>query len=409
MIRYDKHIQIALSSFLAAIMLGLMLRYTAVENLNFVYKYVVHTHSHIAMSGWVYLALITIITKLYLNNSIPKKTYRFIFGNTLVSIVGMLASFPFQGYALISIIFSTLYLIASYFYAWAFFKYTPKEIKSTNSYKLIKYAVIYLIISSIGPWGIGAVMGTLGSSSPLYHSTIYLYLHYQYNAWMLLGVIGIVVKLLEDNHIEIDKNLFRKFLISFNIGVNITYLLSILFVEPPSIIYILAIVGAAIQIGSFVYLYHTLRDGIKKAYQFIDKRIIIVLKWGFVLASIKLFMQLIGAFPDIAALIVKNKFLTIGFIHWVFLGVITMPLLVLLKHFKFIYLSKKYLIAYVLGFSLTEILIFYKPASVIFGLYVIPFQIFNVSLFLASLLLVGSITVILFSQFFKKDYSSRLD
>ena len=116
MIRYDKHIQIALSSFLAAIMLGLMLRYTAVENLNFVYKYVVHTHSHIAMSGWVYLALITIITKLYLNNSIPKKTYRFIFGNTLVSIVGMLASFPFQGYALISIIFSTLYLIASSHY-----------------------------------------------------------------------------------------------------------------------------------------------------------------------------------------------------------------------------------------------------------------------------------------------------
>lgn len=402
MLRYDKHIQIALSSFLAAAALGLLLRFTAVHYVDFIYRYVIHAHSHVAILGWVYLALITLITKYFLHDSIPKKVYRWIFGTTLVSIIGMLATFPFQGYAVLSIIFSTLFLFASYFYAWAFFKYTPKELKSNYSYKVLKYAIIYMVVSSIGPWAIGAVMATLGPTSPLYHSSIYLYLHFQYNAWMILGIIGILLRFFELNNISIDKGLFRKFLVSFHISVILTYLLSILFIKPPSIIYVLTLVGSLLQIGSFVYFYHAIIDAFKEARPLFMKNCYGLFKWGFILLIVKLVMQLMGSFPHYAEFVVNNKFLTIGFIHMVFLGVVTLPLFALLKNKKLIYLPVRNIRLYVIGFLATELMIFYLPSTIMYGLPTISPQPYNLMLFFASVILVLSIANILFSQFKKR-------
>src|SRR5690554_8049063 len=149
MIQFKKHTQIALIFFLAAALLGLLLRYFAVSSIEFEYRYVVHAHSHVALLGWIYFALITLIGHFFLKDKIPRKVYRRIFGFTMFTVIGMLASFPFTGYALFSIIFSTLFLFASYFYVWAFFKYIPKSQRNSPAYKTIKYAVIYIDRKSV--------------------------------------------------------------------------------------------------------------------------------------------------------------------------------------------------------------------------------------------------------------------
>src|SRR5690554_6374643 len=187
MIKFKKHTQVALYFFLAAAILGLLLRYFAVSSIDFEYRYVVHAHSHVALLGWIYIAFITLIGYYFLKKSIPKKTYHKIYGFTVITVIGMLASFPFQAYALFSIIFSTLFLIASYFYAWAYFQYKPEDITSSPVSKTIKFAIIYMLVSSVGPWAIGGVMATLGPESFWYRTSIYFYLHFQYNAWMILG------------------------------------------------------------------------------------------------------------------------------------------------------------------------------------------------------------------------------
>ena len=73
--------------------------------------------------------------------------------------------FPFQGYAAVSIAFSTLFLFASYWFYWFFIKYTLKDKKQLQSYRILKYALIYMLISSIGPWAVGGVIASLGSKS----------------------------------------------------------------------------------------------------------------------------------------------------------------------------------------------------------------------------------------------------
>ncbi|PKR81128.1 hypothetical protein CW751_05970 [Brumimicrobium salinarum] len=404
MIPFKKHAKIALILFLAAASLGLLLRFFAVSSIEFEYRYVVHAHSHVALLGWVYFALITLIGYFFLKSHIPKKVYRNIFAFTTITVLGMMVTFPFTGYALFSIIFSTLFLIASYFYVWAFFKYIPKEKRSTPAYTTVKYALMYMAISSIGPWTIGAVMATLGPGSVWYRTSIYFYLHFQYNAWMVLGVLGIFLKILENHDLKINQSLFKRFLITFHIGVNLTFFLSILFTKPHISVYGLSIVGALIQLLSFKYFFQFVRSKYRKIGNIFGKIPWQLLRWMFLLLFIKMLMQFLGSFPYTAALVSNNTFLTIGFLHWVFLGVVTMGLLALLNTSSLIQLNAASIRFYIFGFILTEFIIFYKPAEIILNFPTLPY--YHWLLFVASLLLFIGITAILISQRKRKNRSS---
>src|SRR5690606_35371468 len=216
MINLKKHANLALTYFLLVGLLGIFLRLFFVTPIAANFRYVVHAHSHIALLGWVYVGLTTLIYRMYFQHSPRKKTYLRIFWFTNFTIIGMLCSFPFQGYALFSITFSTLFLIASYFLAWFVFKNIPPEYRNTYSYKCIRTALWYMVISSIGPWAIGEVMATLGNSSIWYKLSIYFYLHFQYNAWFLLVLSGIVFDLLEKYRLPIDRRDFHEFFWNVN-------------------------------------------------------------------------------------------------------------------------------------------------------------------------------------------------
>ena len=67
--KYNRHIQIAILYFGIAALLGLLLRAYAVFPFGFNYKYMVHGHSHIALLGWVYVALTTMLHYLDIHAS----------------------------------------------------------------------------------------------------------------------------------------------------------------------------------------------------------------------------------------------------------------------------------------------------------------------------------------------------
>ena len=168
MINLKKHTIIALGYFLIIALLGMLMRLFPVVDIPINYRFIVHTHSHIALLGWIYTGLTTLIYKLYLSGKEIDRKYKFLFWCTQATIVGMLLTFPVEGYALSSIVFSTLFLLASYGFVWFFIKYTSEEQKKTGSYKFIRTDLWYMVISSIGPWALGLIMNTFGSTSPWY-------------------------------------------------------------------------------------------------------------------------------------------------------------------------------------------------------------------------------------------------
>ncbi|HSP12507.1 MAG TPA: hypothetical protein VLO29_08265 [Salegentibacter sp.] len=358
MIAIKKHISLALGYFFLVALLGLVLRLFYFAEVPATFRFLVHTHSHVALLGWVYVAITSFIYILFLRNAGIDKLYRGIFWFTQITIFGMLLSFPFQGYALFSIIFSTLFLIASYFFAWMVFTKTPAQFKSRFSYKCIKASLIYMVVSSIGPWALGGIMSTLGSTSVWYKLAIYFYLHFQYNAWFVLALCGIIFFIAERKNLSISPGDFNRFYIYINIGIILTFFLSVLWTQPNAILYNLAGIGAVIQMFAILKFFSILKNaGLGKVVGLFPKLLLKIAAW---VMAVKVIAQLLSALPFFADLAYKTPDFVIGYLHWVFLGLISPVLFALLHHFKMMTLSKIGFWIFFAGFLITELILFYR-------------------------------------------------
>ena len=218
-----KQSHLALGYFVLIALLGVVLRLFHIVDISLDYRNLVHTHSHIALLGWIYSGLMILIYHVFLKHQSIHQAYYRLFWLTQITVVGMLVTFPFTGYALFSILFSSLFIIASYAFARMIFKHTPSELKQTPAYKCIRIALWFMILSSIGPWALGGIMSTLGSESDWYRNAIYFYLHFQYNGWFIMALTGVFIYLLDQNKIQLPQQTFNLFYRLMNVGIILTF------------------------------------------------------------------------------------------------------------------------------------------------------------------------------------------
>ena len=394
------HINISLGYFLVVIFLGVIMRMYQVIEMDFNYKNILHIHSHIALLGWVYTALTTLIFQLFLAEKNIERSYRRLFWSTQISIIGMMVTFPFTGYALFSIIFSTYFLINSYVFLRLFLKHTSKEQKKTNSYKLIRASLWLMALSSLGPWALGGIMNTLGSTSSWYRNAIYFYLHFQYNGWFLLALIGLLFSVFERYSINVTRKSFQIFYCLFLSGIFLTFFLSVLWMNPPLFYNYLGGFGSVLQIVAFGLLLKILWKNKKNILINFSNYNFTIVKIIGVLYAAKLVLQLIGSVPYYAAKFSSNIDFIIAYLHWIFLGIVTISLFVLLKNYKLLKINKAIMLVYFLALILTESLLFYKGYVVYFSKILI--NDYYTYLFLASILFLVAITWLELLQFKKK-------
>ncbi len=394
MINTKKHTNIALGYFFLAALLGIFLRLFFVTSIPANYRFIVHTHSHIALLGWVYVALTTLIYHLYFSGTGKAPVYRRIFWFTQFTLLGMLLSFPFQGYALFSIIFSTLFLIASYFFAWFVIKHIPEHHKSTWSFRCVKAAIWYMVFSSIGPWALGGIMSTLGSTSIWYKLAIYFYLHFQYNGWFILALTGFLFYFLEKHDLMPGKKTLKKFFFLINSSILLTFFLSVLWTKPHFIYYLLAGAGAIVQVWAFFHLFRILKKRAGELKKIFSPFTGFLLKLTAVLLLAKILMQLLSGIPFFADLAFRYNDFVIGYLHWVFLGVVSIALFAFQKATNLLKVSSPVFGIYFTGFILSEILLFYRGSALWLRL---PFfgDHFTTLLIVSSLLPI-SVGIILF-------------
>lgn len=396
MINLKKHIGVALAYFLLVALMGVLLRLFFVTPVQLNFKYILHAHSHTALLGWIYLGLTTLIYKIFLSGAEKSKLYKRIFVFTNICILGMLVTFPFQGYALYSIIFSTLFLFASYWFTWFAIKNIPEHLKHRFSWKLVKASLWYLVFSSIGPWAIGGVMATLGTESIWYKTSIYFYLHFQYNGWFILALLGILFYILEEKAVVFKAEQLKSLYFLLNFAVIFTLFLSVLWFIPPKIIYVLGLIGAVAQILAFYELYMLL----KKQWSFLIKSFspqgLLLFKIAGVLLVVKVFMQFFSAFPYMADLAYRLKDFVIGYLHLVFLGIVIPLMLAFLNYFRLLNIPKSFLWFFLVAFITTEALIFYKAFAFWLGL---PFfQNYYILLAILSCLFPIAVGILFFNQ-----------
>ena len=372
-----------------AALLGVLLRYiliAPIEGLNF--RYLLHAHSHVAFLGWVFNALFAGLVFAY----VPEKAtdYRLQFWLLQIAVVGMLITFPIQGYAAASISFSTLHIFLSWWFAAKFYQDTHKiDRQNSTSLSFVRWGLIFMVVSAIGPFALGAIMAQGLSASALYNLSIYFYLHFQYNGWFSFAVFGLFFWFLENNDIPFSVVQAKNFLILMLIATIPGYALSALWTQPAAWVYVFGFIAGIAQLLAFVCLLAILIKNKKILVTSLMKPVRYLLFFTLLALLLKGMMQFASAFPAIADLAYKARNFTIGYLHIVFLGFVSVFLIAWFCQVGIVKINnrKAYvgIVLFLIGFIISELIIFLQPFFLIMGWGVLPHG--NECLFAISLLM----------------------
>lgn len=349
---------ITLLFLLIAAMFGLLMRLIHTGVAVHTYKYLLHTHSHIALLGWLYNAALIVLQYTVLKTN--SKTLNRIFWLTQLTFAGMLFSFPFQGYAATSITFSTLYMFCSYFLVYHLYKQTKTGV-SVYVAKFIRWGGVYLILSSIGPYALGAIMANKLAHTFWFKLAIYWFLHFLYNGFFLFVVFAYLLHKFKD--LQNAKKIFRL----MNASTIPLFALSVLWLKPAFPFYLLSVTGALLQIIAFVFLIkgQNLRKHFHSSLNF-HLVVLALLAYG-----LKVCFQLVASFAPVQNFINgTGSYSIIGFVHLVMLGFFSLfffAAFISESYLKASGLLKTGLYLFVAGILLSELLLFSQSLLVYFN------------------------------------------
>ena len=321
----QKWISIAFKNLLIVALLGVIMRYKIAFYLPFIeQKNFLHAHSHFAFSGWVTQVLMILMWAFlyrYLQEESLKK-YKWLLLANLGTAYGMLISFSLEGYALISILFSTLSIIVSYSFAGIFWSDLNKIKIKTISGHWFKAALLFSVLSSLGPFFLSYMMVNKIQHPTWFLASTYYFLHFQYNGWFFFACMGLLCEQLSKSNISFS--LHKKIFWLFALAFVPAYFLSALWLPIPSWIYAMVICAALAELlGWILFLKIIVRDKPFSAGALSGQT-----NWLFILPaialSIKLLLQLGSTIPFLSKLAFGFRPVVIGYLHLMFLGVISL-------------------------------------------------------------------------------------
>ncbi len=341
--------------------LGCILRYKIVFSLPFLdQKHILHAHSHFAFSGWITMTLMSLLVDYLHQNGQPhafSKYKSLLIGNALAA-YGMLLSFPFQGYGLFSIAFSTLSIVVSYFFMVIFWRDLQRIRRKDSIHFWFKAALVFQSVSSLGAFTLAFLMANHINHQNWYLSAVYFFLHFQYNGWFFFACMGLFLSYLRNLGIPISET--RNIFLLFVLAAIPAYYLSALWMPMYRAVYILVVLSAAAQVIAFFLLVQFL-------FRFRKTLSIKKNKTGYILMilsctalCIKLLLQLGSTHPALSQLAFGFRPIVIAYLHLVLLGVITLFLLgyISLHVFPIVHtVARKGILLFTAGILLNELVL----------------------------------------------------
>jgi len=396
----SKWLSISILNLLFVAFLGLVLRYKIAYSLPFLnQKHILHSHSHFAFSGWITQTLMVLMI-FYLSKVLGKYInirYNWILYANLISSYGMMISFVMQGYGLYSISFSTLNIFSFYAFAFYFWLDLNRIKEKSTTILWFKAALVFGIISSFGAFNLAYMMANKMSNQDMYLSSIYFFLHFQYNGWFLFAGLGLF-----NNKLEIitgeRKKLYRAFQL-FCYACIPAYFLSILWMEFISNIYFLLIAAVIAQMIAWIIIlkvYYKSRSLIRQKITNNGKILLILSAIAF---TIKLILQSGSIHPELSHISYGFRPIIIGYLHLVLLGVTSIFLLGYIVSLQLITINKLLMsgiFIFVAGVIINELLLMIQGVAAL-SYTAIPY--INEMLLVAAIILFSGILIMLISRF----------
>jgi len=313
---------LSLLNLLFVSLLGVLLRYKIVLPLPGVnYKFLLHAHSHFAFSGWISTALFTaLLYILFRSGGRVGKIYTYLFWLAQIASFGMLLSFPFQGYGPVSIFFSVLSIFFSWGFTWQYVKDMGKCGLSLSIQRWIKAALFFFIVSGAGPFLLAYIMSHKLVAPDLYYNAVYLFLHFQYNGWFSFGVLALFFFVEAHYGLSLEGKIRRIFFRLMAAACIPAYCLSLLWMNPPVWVFVIAALAACLQLSALVVFLLMVRSS------WSDWSLLLPLQvklfWGlsFLAFMIKLVLQALSVIPVLGRFAFGFRPVIVGYLHLVTLG-----------------------------------------------------------------------------------------
>ncbi|MFV8342312.1 hypothetical protein [Flavobacterium sp. XS2P39] len=372
--------------------LGVLMRYKiGFEFPYFNQKNILHSHSHFAFSGWISHTLITLMID-YLQTKtadFQENKYKKIIIANLICSYGMLIFFVIQGYGMFSILFSTVSILVSYIFGYYYIKDLRKIDPELAAINWFKAAITFSIISSFGTFYLAYMMASKNVIQDLYLSSIYYFLHFQYNGWFFFACMGLFFGLL--NLKKSENSFYETSFKLFAISCIPAYFLSTLWLDIPYWLYAITVISAIVQVFAWFKLLILLIQTKKvylKNYPLLLRYILLFVSLAL---SIKILLQLGSTVPFLSQLAFGFRPIVIAYLHLVLLAVITLFLLFYIYANHISTTSKKIkigLIIFSIGVLLNELVLAVQGVAS-FSYTIIPYV--NELLFIVALLLLFGI------------------
>ena len=306
-------------NFFVTVVIGALLRYNTVFPVeSLAVRNWIHAHSHTGFLGWIFIAIMTIAyaTMLPKDEETRRKVYRLLVLVQL-SVVGMLVTFPISGYAASSIIFSSMHMLLSVLLTIFCFKNTDK---GDLSVRYVRTALIFMLVSSIGPLMLGPIIAMGMKGTEIYDLAVYFYLHFQYNGWFTIAIFGLFIKMIDVLGFPMKEKNGKIILKLLIISAILTLSLSALGFEPYWYLRLIGFVGVAIQLYAGFFFLRIVFLNIKLARRVESK----LIKWFFGIALfswlLKIMMQFLSVIPIVTDFAYFNREAIMFYLHLTFLG-----------------------------------------------------------------------------------------
>lgn len=390
-------IRFSIFNLLLVAFLGLIMRYKIGFEFPFLnQKNLQNSHYQFAFVGWISQSLMVLMVHFLKNHIDEQKLskYKLVFILNLIAAYGLLFSFILWGYSTVSIAFSIMAVLVSYLFSFYYFKDLKGLKNNFIGKKWFQAALFFNVISSLGTFALVYMKLTHTFSQDLYLASVYYYLHFQYNGWFWFAMIGLFLGQLKPSF-ALDKNNNAVFW-WFALSCIPAYLLSILWIDLPIGLYILAVIAAFIQVLAWIKF-------IKKSVSLqlsLEKPILPLFRnliYGIVFCiSIKLLLQLGSVIPAVSTLTFGFRSIVIAYLHLVLLAIFSVFILVYLFVNHLVPNNSKTrmsLILFVTGVFLNEIVLAVQGIAS-FSYTVIPYV--NLMLFVITIGMFSGIALLNF-------------
>ncbi len=349
---------LALLCFAIAASIGALLRLIYVVEMPWLlFKPWLHAHSHVAMLGWLFPALLIALAGQDERASRPV-LWKWMAASQLC-VLGMLVSFPVQGYGAVSITLAALQMLIGYVLiglVWRATAHWPEH----GSRLLARLAFVFQMVSTIGIWAMGPIMSSGLAGTEWYYWSIQWFLHFQFNGWFWFAVMAIGSRWAEQLGVTVQ--LDRSTVMLWAVSTALTFALAIAWSERHWPVYAVNSIGVILQFTAAWRTLVLLGKAKVRLRANTTPWMRALVGVALLAMAFKVVAQAAVAVPAVAALTLTLRNYVIGFIHMNTLGAATAILLAFALMQRWLPEDDRgvrwALVCFIVGFMASEALLF---------------------------------------------------